>query len=179
MAAVPASGETATTARAPVGTSVVVRGGSPEQLDLVRWAVRRFERAGLRPPALEVRFHATRSGCEGHLGYYRAGGVDLCGTNVNLVTRRNLLHEMAHAWTEANLQLEERERFLEVRGLSSWNAVTEPWQERGFEQAAEILAWYLGDRVLSAMVPHGGPEQLETAIAVLLSAASAPEAPGG
>lgn len=157
-----------------IGTSIRVLGGSPEQFDLVRWGVRRFEDAGLGLPTLEVRFHAERSGCAGHLGYYRADGVDLCGgVTVNLTTRRDLLHEMAHAWIQANLGPEERERFLEIRGLSSWNGGDVPWQERGFEQGAEILAWYLGDRVLSAMVPDNGPEDLETAVRTLLSAPSA------
>lgn len=156
-----------------IGASVTVLGGSPEQVDLVRWGVRRFEDAGLGLPTLEVRFHADRSGCAGHFGYYRADGVDLCtGVTVNLTTRRNLLHEMAHAWIQANLGPEERERFLEIRGLSSWNGEDVPWQERGFEQGAEILAWYLGERVLSAMVPDNGPEDLETAMRALLSAPS-------
>jgi hypothetical protein len=150
-----------------------VLGASPEQLDLVRWAVSRFEDRGLSLPALEVRFHADRSGCGEHLGYYRAGGVDLCGTMVNLMTRRNLLHEMAHAWVEANLGPEQRERFLQVRGLSSWNGGAVPWRERGFEHAAEILAWHLGDRVLTATVPDNAPEQLEAAVAALLGAPSA------
>jgi hypothetical protein len=152
-----------------VGGSVTVLGGSPEQLALVRWGVRRFEDAGLRLPELEVRFHPDRSDCNGYAGYYRVSGVDLCGSLVNLMTRRNLLHEMAHAWTEANLGPEERERFLEIRGLSSWNGGAVPWVERGFEQAAEILGWYLGDRVLSVTLPDNGAEQLEAAVAVLLS----------
>ncbi|MGH2589496.1 MAG: hypothetical protein ACRDGW_01720 [Actinomycetota bacterium] len=43
-----------------------------------------------------------------------------------------------------------------------------PWRERGFEHAAEILAWHLGDRVLTPTVPDNEPEQLEAAVEALL-----------
>lgn len=61
-----------------------------------------------------------------------------------------------------------RERFLELRGLESWNGGDVPWRERGFEHAAEILAWHLGDRVLTPTVPDNEPEQLEAAVEALL-----------
>jgi hypothetical protein len=86
------------------------------------------------------------------------------------MARRNLLHEMSHAWAERYVTGERRERFLELRGLRSWNGGDVPWRERGFEHAAEILAWHLGDRILTPTVPDNEPERLETAVDFLLAA---------
>ena len=150
-----------------VSTSVTVVGASPAQFELARWAVSRFRAAGLELPPVEIRFHADRSGCGDHLGYYRAGVVDVCGTIVNLLARRNLLHELAHAWAEANVTAERRDRFLELRGLVSWNGRDVGWHERGFEHAAEILGWYLGDRILTPTLPDVEPKQIEAAVEAL------------
>lgn len=150
-----------------VGPSVTVLGGSAEQLELARWAVSRFEAASLQLPPVEIRFHDERSGCGEHFGYYRAGVVDVCGSNVNLLARRNLLHELVHAWAEVNVTRERRERFLELRGLRTWNGRDVGWRERGFEHAAEILAWHLGDRILTPTLPDVEPERIEEAVAVL------------
>lgn len=147
-----------------------VAGGTPEQVRMARWAVERFETAGLTLPPIQIRFHADLEGCGGHLGYYRRGVVDVCGVSANLMARRNLLHEMSHAWAEANVIGERRARFLELRGLETWNGYDVPWRERGFEHAAEILAWHLGDRILTPTVPDNEPEQLEAAVDVLTDA---------
>ena len=56
---------------------------------------------------------------------------------------RGLLHEMAHGWLDANLSEIERARFLDLRRLSTWNSPEVSHDERGFEQAAEIMAWTL------------------------------------
>jgi hypothetical protein len=81
-----------------------VVGGTPEQVEMARWAVGRFEVAGLALPPVEIRFHDDMDGCGGHLGFYRGGGVDVCGISTNLIARRNLLHEMAHACAEENVR---------------------------------------------------------------------------
>ncbi len=152
-----------------MGRNVIVAAGTPQQLELARWAVSRFEAAGLELPSVEIRFHADRAACGEHFGYYRAGVMDVCGTNVNLLARRNLLHELAHAWAEMNETGERREQFLELRGLTSWNGRGLGWHGRGFEHAAEILAWHLGDRILTPTVPDNAPDQLEAAVAALLA----------
>lgn len=149
------------------GLATVV-GGTPQQVKMVRWAVGRFEAAGLTLPSLEIRFHGDFEGCGGNLGFYRGGGVDVCRVSANLMARQILLHEMSHGWAEANVTGRRREAFLEVRGLQTWIGDDTPWGERGGEHAAEIMAWYLGDRILMPTVPDNGPEQLEGAVAVLL-----------
>src|SRR6185295_16727534 len=153
-----------------VRPGVVVFSGSPAQQELVRWAVARFERAGIEAPAVRIAFHTNASGCGGHLGYAKAGRVDVCTVLVNEMARRNLLHEIGHIWIDQNVSRAVRDRFLSLRGLPSWNASTEPWEERGYEQGAEIMAWALGTRILGAQIPNNGPPALAAGFAILTGA---------
>ncbi len=114
--------------------------GAAEQVDLSRWAVRRFEAAGLEAPAVQIHFHGDADGCGGHLGYAKSGRVDVCTTLVNAMTRRDILHEMGHIWLDQNVTESTRARFLQLRGLVSWNTGSVPWRVRGYEQGAEIIA---------------------------------------
>jgi hypothetical protein len=134
--------------------------GATEQRAMARWAVERFEIAGLEPPVVEIAFHLGLSGCGGHLGLARQGEVDVCTTLVDPIARRALLHEMGHIWLDQNLSDPERERFLEVRGLHAWNDPSETWGLRGYEQGAEIMAWALGERILTPRIPDNQPIQL-------------------
>ena len=146
---------------------VVVFAQDPAQRRLSEWAVARFERAGLDPPTVEIHFHGSSSGCGGHLGYAKDGRVDVCTVLVNEMARRNLLHEMGHVWIDQNVSRADQDRFLELRGLHTWNGSTDPWEERGYEQGAEIMAWALGTRILSAQIPDRDPVQLGAAFELL------------
>ena len=146
---------------------IVVVSEDPAQRELARWAVARFDRAGLDPPLVEIRFHGDASGCGGHLGYAKDGVVDVCTVLVNETARRNLLHEMGHIWIDQNVSRAERVRFLELRGLWTWNAPTADWGSRGYEQGAEIMAWALGDRILTAQIPDNDPIQLAAGFELL------------
>jgi hypothetical protein len=150
-----------------VRPSVAVYEGDPEQVRLVRWAAGRFEDAGLEAPRVEIHFHRDSAGCGGHLGFAQLGRVDLCTVLVNEMARRNVLHEMGHIWIDQNVSGSRRERFLDLRGLRSWNASTDQWGDRGYEQGAEILAWVLGDHILSAQIPDSGTAQLVAAFELL------------
>jgi hypothetical protein len=143
-----------------IGPGVVVVSDDPAQQELARWAVARFERAGLDPPTVQIRFHADTAGCSGHMGYARDGRVDVCTVLVNEMARRNLLHEMGHIWLDGNVGPSLRERFLELRGLRAWNASSDPWRMRGYEQGAEVLAWGLGERIITPSIPDIDFEQL-------------------
>ena len=146
---------------------VTVFSEDPVQQQLAEWALARFERAGLSPPTVEIAFHADTSGCGGHLGYAKDGHVDVCSVLVNEMARRNLLHEMGHIWIDQNVSRTDRDRFLEFRGVGTWNASTADWDERGYEQGAEIMAWALGDRILTAQIPENDPAQLGAAFEIL------------
>jgi hypothetical protein len=153
-----------------VRPSVAVYEADPGQVRLVRWAVGRFEDARLDLPMVEIHFHGSSSGCGGHLGYAQIGRVDMCTVHVNEMARRNLLHEMGHIWIDQNVSQRVRERFLELRHLSTWNASTTDWRERGYEQGAEIMAWELGTRILTAQIPDNGAVQLSAGFELLTGA---------
>ena len=146
---------------------MLVSGGTPEQIEMARWAVGRFEVAGLQPPAVEIEFHATPSGCAGHLGFARSGQVDVCTTLVNAMARRTLLHEMSHVWLDENVDGATQARFLALRDLPSWNASSDPWRRRGCEQGAEIVSWALGERILTPQIPDNDVEGLAEAFELL------------
>jgi hypothetical protein len=150
---------------------VRMSGGTAEQIDLGRWAVRRFEDAGLEAPPADIRFHEDGSGCGGHIAFARAGRVDVCTTLANAMTRRILLHELGHTWLDANVDESLRERFLELRELRAWNATGDPWQLRGYEQAAEVLAWGLGERILTPAMPDNAPPAIAVAYELLTGTA--------
>ena len=154
-----------------VRPSVTVYDADREQVRLVRWGADRFEEAGLALPNVEIHFHADASGCEGHLGYAKDGRVDVCTILENEMARRTLLHEMGHIWIDQNVSRAARERFLELRHLSTWNESTADWGERGYEQGAEIVAWALGTRILTAQIPDNRPEQLGVGFEVLTGVA--------
>jgi hypothetical protein len=139
---------------------IVVFSEDPAQQELARWAVARFDRVGLDPPTVEIRFHGDASGCGGHLGYAKDGVVDMCTVLVNEMARRDLLHEMGHIWIDQNVSPAERVCFLELRGLRTWNALAADWGYRGYEQGAEIISWALGNRILSAQIPDNEAARL-------------------
>lgn len=148
-------------ASAPRG--IMITGGTAEQRELASWAITRFEAAGLELPPVMIRFNAGGNGCDGHLGYSRDDVVDVCSTLVNAMSRRIVLHELAHAWAAVNVTGAARERFLRLRGLDVWNDVAVPWNERGFEHAAEIVGWAIGERILTPTLPNVAPKQLAEA----------------
>jgi hypothetical protein len=157
-----------------IGPGVVVAGATPNQLEMGRWAVGRFESRGLEPPRVEIEFHGDRSGCNGHLGFARDGHVDVCTTLVNVMARYVLLHEVSHIWLDQNVNADMRNRFLELRELSSWNAPDDPWELRGCEQGAEIIAWGLGERILTAHIPDDHLDQIAAAYVFLTGDALPP-----
>ena len=150
-----------------VRPSVTVYDADREQVRLARWAAGRFEDAGLDLPDVDIHFHADVSGCGGHLGYAKDGRVDVCTILVNEMARRSLLHEMGHIWIDRNVSRAERARFLELRGLRTWNTSEADWGNRGYEQGAEIMSWALGNRILSAQIPDNDPQRLEEAFELL------------
>jgi hypothetical protein len=144
-----------------------VFGADAEHQRLTRWAFGRYERAGLHVPPIDVHFHADTSGCYGHLGSELGGRLDICVVIVSEIGRDALLHEMGHAWVDENVSAEVRERFMRMRGLTAWNDQGVIWDERGFEHAAETLAWALGHRFLAPGIPDHGPVELTTAFELL------------
>lgn len=150
-----------------VGSNIRVFGGDPEHVRLVRWAAARYETRGLGVPTVDVHFHSDTSGCYGHVGSELGGRVDVCVVIVFELGRETLLHEMGHVWIGENVTDSVRERFLEMRGLRAWNETTVPWDDRGFEHGAEIIAWSLGNRSMAPSIPDRDPVRLAAGFELL------------
>jgi hypothetical protein len=136
--------------------ALTVHGADAAQEAAIDWALHRFGAAGLEGmPPLDVFLHASRETCRGALGRYKAGRIDLCTKESSEpYARKFALHEMAHAWVEANIHADAMERFMEQRGLAAWNSTSEPWKERGSEQMAEIITWGLGEGEIAPLLPE-------------------------
>jgi hypothetical protein len=154
-------------APAVVGGSIRVFGADAEHERLVGWAFGRYEHAGLEVPKIDVHFHPDTSGCSGHLGTWVSGRVDVCVVIVSEIGRDALLHEIGHAWVDENVPAVTRERFMRMRGLTAWNDQGVIWDERGFEHAAETLAWALGHRFLAPGIPDRDPDRLTAGFELL------------
>jgi hypothetical protein len=160
-----------TLAMSRVDPETRITGGTPAQRGMARWAVGRFTAGGMDLPSLEVRFHQDRMRCDGRLGSYRDGTADICGVHVNSMSRRTLLHEMAHAWADANVSADLEARFLRLRQLETWNDHGVDWEERGTEHAAEIISWALdgqGTGTQRPSIPRNDPDQLAEAYELLI-----------
>ena len=144
-----------------VGTDIRVHDATPPEVAMVRWAVGRYGNAHLELPSLDIYFHEDVSRCRGGIGFYAGDRIDMCpGLIMNLVPRHDMLHEMAHAWSNHSLTADEREAFVSLRGIRTWNSQDEPWQVRGFEQTAEIVAWAIGDGVITPSIPNNDEASL-------------------
>ena len=159
-----------TLAMSSIDTETRITGGTPAQQGMARWAVGRFTAVEMDLPSLEIRFHEDRAGCGGRMGFYRDGTADVCGVHVNSMSRRTLLHEMAHAWVDANVSADLEARFLRLRQLETWNDHSVDWEERGTEHAAEIISWALdgqGTGTDRPSIPMNDPNHLADAYELL------------
>jgi hypothetical protein len=131
-----------------VAPQISIVSGSTTQIEDAQWALSRFRAAGIELPSLQIMFHDDYQACGNREGVLRIAGeraeIHECESDRSR-SRRSLLHELAHAWDHmaGGITQERRARFLETRNLSSWDPDGLPWQERGEEQAAEIIAWGL------------------------------------
>jgi hypothetical protein len=145
-------GQRPTPAREPL----VIHGANAAEERAIDWSIRRYREAGLAGmPDLEVYLHRTHEECNGGLGLYHAGRIDLCTTESSEPYQRKFaLHEMAHAWTEAHIESAILNRFMEIRGIAYWNDRSDDWKDRGTEQAAEIITWGLGEGEIAPLLPE-------------------------
>ena len=141
---------------APAREPLVIHGADTAQERAIDWSIRRYREAGLAGlPDLEVYLHRSQDACNGGIGLYHGGRIDLCTEDSSEPYQRKFaLHEMAHAWTEANVDTAVLERFMDIRGIAAWNDRSLDWKERGTEQAAEIITWGLGEGQISPLLPE-------------------------
>ena len=135
---------------------LVIHGANAAEERAIDWSIRRYREAGLEGmPDLEVYVHRSNEGCRDGIGYYLAGRIDLCTkASSEPYQRKFALHEMAHGWIEANVDGAVLDRFMQVRGIATWNDRSFDWKERGTEQAAEIVTWGLGEGEIAPLLPE-------------------------
>jgi hypothetical protein len=135
---------------------LTVHGASAAEERTIDWALRRYRIAGLDGmPNIDVALHRSDEACNGGLGLYYSGRIDLCTKDASEPYQRKFaLHEMAHAWTEANIDAEVLGRFMDLRGIAAWNDRSFDWKERGTEQVAEIITWGLGEGEIAPLLPE-------------------------
>ncbi len=127
--------------------AIEVVGATPRQAEDAEWALDRFDSAGLELPSLSIVFHDDYESCGMREGVLRISGDSIviheCESD-QARSRRNLLHELAHVWDRYGpIDDGARNEFLSLRGLQAWSDRGLSWNQRGEEQAAEIIAWGL------------------------------------
>lgn len=129
---------------------------SPEQLDMVEWALGRFELGGLHLPAeIEVAFDPSKQQCDGYIGTCRppngTARAVVCepvfDTAASALDRRmTLLHELAHLWHwssgDGTTWPDHRQI---VGGEHPGTDVT--WEDRMHERVAVVIGWGLLDQL--------------------------------
>jgi hypothetical protein len=152
------------------GSGVAIEGGTPGQREMTLEAAGRFREAGIGEPTVRIHFHDDREACDGRTGRSWNGTVDLCGIHTNDLSRRTVLHEMAHAWLDSHVTAGLEERFLRLRQLERWNDHDDEWEQRGSEHAAEIVEWALagqGTGTELPSIPDNDPPKLAEAYELL------------
>lgn len=114
------------------------------QIAMAKWALERFERAGLDLPPVVVTFPGrdqTLCGGVPARAYPNAepAEVRVCWNDTFI-----LLHELAHIWEAHQVSDAQRQAFGPLRnGVSTWASRDFEWDERGIEHAANVIAWGL------------------------------------
>lgn len=126
------------------------------------WGLGRFETAGLTLPRIaSATFTLYSEYCDDMRARYRPaeegaeigfclGENDACWdegcTHFAPVSRRLVLHELAHAWMDATLDESARQHYTDSIGFEVWTGQSVPWGEQAMEHAAETIVWGLMDR---------------------------------
>ena len=131
---------------------LTIHGATAAEELVIDWSIRRYREAGRDG----IYLHRSQDQCNGGIGYYLAGRIDLCTkASSEPYQRKFALHEMAHGWIEANVDAATLDRFMDLRGIDAWNdRIADGWKDRGTEQAAEIVSWGLGEGEIAPLLPE-------------------------
>lgn len=163
VALLPVSGASSPPDSSPAQTPPAGDGATPDgaaltpgESELLEWATARFLLVGLHLPEVDLSFHDDTEVCGFDDGIYRDQDgrhrLLICvpdrGTFAsNLERQRTLVHELAHAWDQANLDDLDRQKLLPILDAEDWYAPDEAWEDRGAERFAETIVWGLYDQL--------------------------------
>lgn len=139
------------------GATVEVWNGTPSLRGLAEWALQRYADAGLPVPRpTSLTFYPAADRCLGNIAV--AGGeanneILLCFGEAlacpdhscppwSDMAVTTTLHELAHTWMTQNLSDTRRAEYTDLVGLR-WASDGDPWERRGIERAAVVIAWGL------------------------------------
>jgi len=122
----------------PAEATIIVIPATAEHQATIAEAVAAFEAAGLQVPSAKILFSDDKRDCAGHLGLFQPAPeqwrITIC-SELAFVP----VHELAHAWIEANVDKNTQRAYIELRGMASWNSSSDDWNERGVEDAAFVI----------------------------------------
>lgn len=128
----------------PTDNAAAIKADTAEQFEIAEWALNRFDEAGLELPPLTIEFRGPdQTGCGGaparvHLNHTPVL-VAICWNSPFI-----LLHELAHIWEHDHVTDATRQALTTMRSdIESWASLDVPWEHRGREHAANIIAWGL------------------------------------
>ena len=106
--------------------------------EAVTRAVKRFTSVGLELPPLIIHLHISMDESKGGRDLYARNGD---GQRVDICTRseRVIIHELAHAWEQHQVDDDLRNRLLIEWDLEFWQNLDVPHHERGIEVAANTV----------------------------------------
>lgn len=129
----------------------VVRAQTETQASDFAWALDRYARAGMELPEVEAWVQSTRSGCAGPSLTLRSGFAtwrDGRAVVFACAGRYTMLHELGHVFDRHALTDADREAFMQLRGVDSWQ--DGEWLEMGQEHLADVVAWGLDETTARA-----------------------------
>ena len=165
--------------------TIELHNSGPAYDHAIAWALNQMQTAGLPPPVVAtITFDPFDERCSDSRGYadWSTGTTDVlvcedgsdvhwgpapddagctepgCTDQTPTTNRHLLLHEIAHAWLHDHLDPATQAEFMSRVDAQSWNDADDPWNTRGVEWAAEILAWELNDQPPDALPSIGSPD---------------------
>lgn len=137
--------------RAPVGrfgiddsSRFVFYGGTRAQRDRMTSDIDRYGNLGLELPRLEITFAED---CRERFGAWGRMQSDIVPWRIEVCSTAVYSHELAHAWDRWILTDVDRNMYLEIRDLEAWQGSDIPWEDRGQEDLASLVARVVGQGI--------------------------------
>ncbi len=114
------------------------------QIEMAEWALGRFKAAGLELPSVIITFPGRDQALCGGVPARAFPAAQPAEVKVCWNDTFILLHELAHIWETHHVDEPRREGFTSLRdGVTAWTSRDVRWEQRGAEQAANVIAWGL------------------------------------